>query len=344
MSLRRVLWILLGCFLGAAARADDPGLEIFFVDVEGGAATLLVGPQRESLLIDSGNPGTRDAQRIHRVATAVAGLKQIDHYVTTHWHMDHYGGIGRLADLMPVAHFYDRGLIDRLPEDPQYFPILMPIYRKISAGKRTQLKPGDQIPFKQTPGGLPLEIRCLSAAGHVLQRDGQPPPAQRCTQHQFKEPDPSDNAQSITLRVQYGPFTFLDCGDLTWNVEHDLVCPHDLIGKIDVFQVTHHGLDVSNNPLLLETIQPRVAVCNNGPRKGAMPAVTRALRNLPGLEAIYQLHRNEAVGAELNTNPALIANATADCKGEFIHLAVARDGKSYGVRIGDRPPRPYQTR
>src|SRR5437870_6646893 len=79
-----------------AADQAPRGLDIYFVDTEGGAATLLVTPAGESVLIDCGNPGSRDAGRIHRVATEVAGLKSIDHLILTHWHSDHYGGeIGR---------------------------------------------------------------------------------------------------------------------------------------------------------------------------------------------------------------------------------------------------------
>src|SRR5882672_8518036 len=108
--------LLPGLFLFSAAvmKASSRTLDIYFIDVEGGAATLIVTPLGESLLIDSGNPGDRDPDRIAHVARDVAGLKQIDHYITTHWHQDHVGGIPRLATLIPVIHFYDRGL----PENP----------------------------------------------------------------------------------------------------------------------------------------------------------------------------------------------------------------------------------
>src|SRR4051794_5443918 len=93
-----------------AAEKRERGLEIYFVDTEGGAATLVVTPAGESVLIDCGNPGARDAERIHRVATGQAGLKAIDHLIITHWHSDHYGGVARLTQLLPVHHFYDHGV------------------------------------------------------------------------------------------------------------------------------------------------------------------------------------------------------------------------------------------
>ena len=325
--------VVLGMVSIALPARAAPGLEIFFIDVEGGAATLIVAPDRDSLLVDSGNPGVRDAERIHRVARDVAGIERIGHYVTTHWHADHYGGIGRLAELMPVERFYDRGIPERLAEDPQYFPFMIGNYRKASQGRRTELKPGDRIAFRAADGPA-LEIVCLTAARRVLEADASAPRNECCGKHEPRPRDDSDNAMSVSLLVRYGKFAFLDCGDLTWNVEYDLVCPKDPIGKVDVFQVTHHGLESSNNPVLVDTIEPRVAIYNNGSRKGAAPRVTRTLRNVTGLQAIYQLHRNLDVDADLNTNPAFIANPQADCQAEFIRLSVAPDARSYSVRIG----------
>lgn len=340
-----LLWLMVFFPVTSTRAADPVGLEIFFIDVEGGAATLIVTHTGESLLVDTGNPGMRDATRIHKVATEVAALKRIDHCVTTHWHVDHYGGVATLAGKMPIARFYDRGIPERLAEDKQYFPLLIPTYRKLSLGKRQELSPGDKISLQQGDRAPALDVLCLTASGKVYRETGAATANSCCGKHQPKPLDPSDNAKSISLLLTYGSFKFLDCGDLTWNVEYDLVCPNDPIGKIDVFQVTHHGLDSSNNPVLVETVQPRVAIFNNGARKGAMPDVMRTLRRLPDLQAIYQLHRNEGVGAELNTDPMLIANPSAKCEGQFIRLTVAPDGKSYSVRVGaDGPARRYTTR
>ncbi len=157
--------------------------------------------------------------------------------------------------------------------------------------------------------------------------------------------DTTDNAKSLGFLLRFGGFRFLDLGDLTWNIEYKLVSPTDKIGKVDVFQVTHHGLEISNNPALLRTVSPRVAVFNNGARKGCHPLVTATLRRLPEIQAIYQMHRNRTVGDQENTDPAFIANADEKCQGESIHLAVAADGRSYTVTVGSNgKPRRYETR
>lgn len=157
--------------------------------------------------------------------------------------------------------------------------------------------------------------------------------------------DKSDNAKSMGFILSYGDWRFLDLGDLTWNIEYKLVHPSDKIGPVDVFQVNHHGLEISNNPVLLQTVKPRVAVFNNGARKGGQPSVTATLRRIPEVQAIYQLHRNVTVGAQENTDPEYIANPDEKCQGESIKLSVAPDAKSYTLTVGSTgKPKKYETR
>jgi competence protein ComEC len=344
-------WLLsagLACWLSAAvARADEParGLDIYYIDTEGGAATLLVTPAGEAVLIDCGNPGSRDADRIYQTATKLAGLKAIDHLIITHWHTDHYGGVEHLTKLMPVHHFYDHGIPDSLAEDPKNFPLLIQAYKAATQGKSKVLKPGDEIALKQKEGGLPLKLFCVCGAGEVL--PDKPGAAENplAKEHQPMDPDPSDNARSLGFLLSYGPFRFLDLGDLTWNVEYKLAAPSDKLGPVDVYQVTHHGLEISNNPVLMKTVRPRVAICNNGARKGGHPSVIATLRRIPDVQAIYQMHRNVQVGAQENTDPEYIANADEQCQGEGIKVAVAADGKSYTVTVGSKgTPKRYETR
>ncbi len=329
----------------AAGAEAGQGLNIYFIDTEGGAATLIVTPARESVLIDCGNPGPRDAERIHKVATEVAGLKAIDHLAITHWHLDHYGSVDKLSKLMPIHHFYDRGIPDKLDEDPANFPTLIQEWKAASKGKSKVLRPGDEIALKQADGAPPVKLLCLCAAGEVLPDKPGASENPVAKDHKPREEDKSDNAKSLGFLLSYGNFRFLDLGDLTWNVEYKLVHPTDKIGPVDVYQVTHHGLDISNNPVLINTVRPRVAVFNNGPEKGCMPAVTATLRRSPEIQAIYQLHRNVKVGAQENTDPEYIANSDAKCQGEAIRLAVAPDGKSYTLTVGSKgKPKRYETR
>jgi beta-lactamase superfamily II metal-dependent hydrolase len=325
--------------------ADGPrGLDIYFIDVEGGAATLIVTPAGESMLIDCGNPGARDAERIHKTATA-AGLKQIDHLIITHWHLDHYGGVERLAKLMPIQYFWDRGIPDSLQEDQRNFPILIQAYKAASCGQSKTLKPGDDVPLKQNSGSRPVRLLVLCGSGEVIL--DKPGAAENpvAKEHKPMAPDPTDNAKSLGFLLSFGEFRFLDLGDLTWNIEHKLVYPTDKIGMVDVYQSTHHGLEISNNPVVINTVRPRVAIFNNGARKGGHASVISTLRRVPDIQAIYQLHRNVTVGAAENTDPEFIANPEEKCQGEGIKLSVAADGKSYTVTVGSKgKARRYETR
>jgi beta-lactamase superfamily II metal-dependent hydrolase len=342
-----VLALVAAGVLFGMARADEPrarGLDIYFVDTEGGAATLLVTPQGESVLIDCGNPGRRDADRIYRTASE-AGIKGIDHLIITHWHTDHYGGVERLSQLLPIRKFYDHGIPATLKEDPQNFPLLIQAYKKASGGKSKHLKAGDEVVLKQTAGGPALRLTCLCGSGEVIPDKARAEPNPIASEHQPQPEDLTDNARSLGFLVQYGDFRFLDLGDLTWNIEYKLVHPSNKIGLVDVYQSTHHGLDISNNPVVIKSVQPRVAIFNNGARKGGMPSVIATLRRLPELQAIYQVHRNVTAADQENTDAALIANQDEQCQGEGIYLSVAADSKSYTVVVGQKGnPRKYETR
>src|SRR5689334_11305900 len=147
VMVKRTFWAVAGALLMTAlatAGEKDRTLDIYFIDTEGGAATLMVTPRGESVLIDCGNPGGRDAERIHKVADQ-AGLKQLDHLIVTHWHTDHYGGVARLAQLLPVKNWYHHGIPDKLDEDPRNFPTLIQAYRQAAGGGSRVLQPGDKI-------------------------------------------------------------------------------------------------------------------------------------------------------------------------------------------------------
>ena len=325
---------------GADGPAASGKLDIYFIDVMGGAATLVVTPERESLLIDSGWPaqGDRDPMRIEHVVKKVAGLDHIDHLATTHWHVDHFGGVSGLVKRVRVDHFWDRGLPDpnapngdraEYPDGPGPEDLLGKAYREVTAGKRTALKAGDRLPLRGK-----VEAVILASGGRVIDGPSEPINPLCASAPADQAEDRSDNARSLTFRFRLGDFTFLDCGDLTWNVERKLVCPVDRVGPIDVYQVTHHGMDISNHPTLLATIAPTVAIMNNGPRKGGAAATVDRLRKLPSLKAAYQLHKNAATTPEQNTDPARIANTSRE-GGQFIHVAAEPDGSSYTVQIGE---------
>jgi beta-lactamase superfamily II metal-dependent hydrolase len=322
--------------------ADSPRrpLEIYFIDVMGGAATLLVTPDGESVLLDSGWAGNqdRDPIRIEKVLKEEAKLDHLDHLLTTHWHMDHFGGVDGLSRRLRIDQYWDRGLPDlkaadgdraNYPDGPFANDALGENYRRASAGKRQALKAGDSLPLKG------VEAVVLASGGKVI--DGPPGPVNSlCESAPPDQPtDKSDNARSLALRFRMGRFDFLDCGDLTWNVEKQLVCPVDRIGPIDLYQVTHHGMDISNHPTLVRTIAPTVAIMNNGPRKGGSPSTVKLLRSIPSIQASYQLHKNVATSADENTATALIANATP-AGGEFIKVSVEPDGSSFSVQVGSK--------
>jgi competence protein ComEC len=322
-------------FAATPANADAPRrLDIYWVDVEGGAATLMVTPEGESILVDTGNPGRRDAGRIFKVATEVAKLRQIDHLVVTHYHRDHFGGAADLAALMPIKSVYDNGDFANMPEKPDR------AYAALKCDRRVVINPGDKLELKQAAEEKAprLAIQCLATRQQFIKPAGDAgkPAAldEVCKLHPAKDRDGSDNANSVVLLVSYGDFRFFDAGDLTWNVEHNLVCPQNLVGKVDVYQTTHHGLEASNNPAVLAALEPVVAIMNNGARKGCDGQTVATLRETKSIVATYQLHKNVRDGqAALNVADEYIANLAEKCEGNYVKLSVAADGKTYKVSI-----------
>jgi beta-lactamase superfamily II metal-dependent hydrolase len=319
--MRTTITTLLALLLCGPARAAQT-LQVYFIDVEGGQATLIVSPSGESLLVDTGWPdaGGRDADRIVSAAR-LAGLKQIDYLVVTHYHMDHVGGVPQLAARIPIRTFVDHGpSVESGPQADQ----LVSAYRSVrDTGGHLLAKPGDLIPIRG------IKVQVLTAAGDEISKPlpGAGAPNPLCAGAKRKDNDPSENAQSIGMLITYGKFRMIDLGDLTWNKELGLACPDNKIGAVDVYLSTHHGLDLSGAPPLVQALHPLVAITNNGAKKGGSPEAWQTVHSSPGLEDIWQLHYALAGGKANNAPEAFIANLEEHCQGNWIKLSAEPDGK-----------------
>ena len=331
---------------GPGVAKDTGTLDVYWVDVEGGGGTLIVTPAGESILIDTGMPGGRDPNRIYKSATEVANLKQIDHLITTHFHIDHFGGAAELSQKIPIKNVWDNGIPKRDPDGRANSSFLLRIkpYRNMNVGKRHVIQPGTQLPLKQVPGQPEVRVQCMAAMQKFTDVQKDTPLNPLTDKVKWIDEDTSDNANSIAVVVELGEFRFWDGGDLTQNTEARLVTPVNRVGKVDVYQVNHHGLDYSNNAVFIQSLAPTVSVMNNGVTKGCGPSSFAALKNA-NIKAMYQVHKNLRDDIENNTSDNFIANLTRDCDAHHIHMSVAPDGGQYTFNIPSRShSRTYKTR
>ena len=298
------IWIATVLLFSLTAFGASKNLEIYVIDVEGGNATLFVSPSGESLLIDTGNAGPaapRDAGRI-MAAVKDAGLQQIDHLIITHWHGDHFGGFAELASKVPIREFIDHGpnvqpgqLADDFLE--KTYPVI------VAKGKHTVAKPGDKLAITG------FDARIVTSAGQVI-RNPLPGAGGRnpyCANFKPGENNAED-PQSVGTHVTFGKFRTVHLGDLTKNKEFELMCPTNRIGTVDVLLGLHHGQATSNSEVVVHALHPRVAVMNDGTRKGGEPEVMKTVHSSPGLEDLWQIHFSQLSGQEYTVPGLFIAN------------------------------------
>ena len=299
-------------------------LKVYFVDVEGGQSTLFVTPAGQSLLIDTGwqdNKG-RDADRIVALAKK-AGLSKIDYVLLTHYHEDHVGGVPQLVARIPVGTFIDHGPnreLDHGITEHGYAE-----YQKVLAtgkSKRILAHPGELLPVAG------MTVRVISADGVLIANamPGAGAPNPFCKMSEVRPADQTENARSLGVEITFGKLKILDLGDLTWDKEMQLMCPNNKLGHVDVYIVSHHGWYQSSSPALVDAIHARVAIMDNGAKKGGSIPTLVTLSKAPGLETLWQLHYSEEGGAAHNTAERYIANVGGTDEGNYIELTAAKDG------------------
>jgi beta-lactamase superfamily II metal-dependent hydrolase len=320
---RAIVFTALLCLAPALASAQ--ALRLYFIDVEGGQATLVVTPSGQSLLVDTGWPTemSRDAGRI-AAAIKKAGVTTLDYLVITHYHDDHVGGMQQLASRVKFRNVITHG---PTTETSAAANAMMDTFRAAmaaSGAKELVVKPGDTIPLKG------IDVKFLASNRQLISAPAKAAANPLCEGVVPRRADASDNSASVGMLFTFGNFRFLDLGDLTQDLEYQMACPVNRIGEVDLFLTTHHGSGQSNAPVLVHALKSRVAIMNNGARKGGDLPVLQTIKSAPGLQDLWMLHYSVAAGAEGNVEEPRIANL-----GDVADPAVKDTG--YGINVTVQP-------
>jgi competence protein ComEC len=318
------LFLCLIATTSTARAQSNKALSIFFVDVEGGQATLFVTPAHESLLIDTGWMGNdgRDANRIVAVAKQ-AGINKIDYVLITHFHVDHVGGVPQLESRIPIGTFIDHGDNRETTDVPTVESWLA--YQKVLATgkfKRIVAKPGDTLPLR----GIGATVVSSDGALITSPLPGAGQQNSSCNSSEQYSVDQTENFRSLGILVTFGKLRILDLGDLTNDQETKLMCPVNKLGKIDIYIVSHHGWSQSSSPVLVNGIAPRVAIMDNGATKGGTPSVWEIIKRSANIEDLWQLHFSEEGGPAHNSAPEFIANPSGTDEANYLELTAQPDG------------------
>jgi len=316
------------CLTTVIAIAQQPrSLSIYWIDVEGGAATLIVTPNGESVLMDAGW-GVEDERDAKRIVAAMgnAGIAKIDYFIASHFHGDHVGGLPAIARRVPIGQYIDHG--NSVEQDRPRSLTAWEAYSTTAQGKRRTIVPGDKLPLTRINFTFVTSNRAV--LGQALVDSS---PNNHCDNASPGKADTGENASSVGYLLSLGEFDFLNLGDLTVDIQHKLACPSNLIGVIDLYQVPHHGNGIA--PQLSRALAPTVAVLNNGPHKGGGPKGFEVISAVPDIKAIWQVHRALDTDDNHNSSARMTANLTEeDDAGHWIKATVRADGGSYVIENG----------
>lgn len=321
----RIVRLLGTALLITASLAAAPNLEIYVIDVEGGKSVLLVSPSGQSMLFDAGWPAANNRlASTERIVEAVqaAGLRRIDFLVISHFDLDHLGDVPLLAAKVPIERILDHGeYLTTNAQAAERFAAYAALRDKIG---HTVLHVGDKVPIRG------VDVRVLSAGGKLITKPLANAGAHNTLCETYKQQDvlatDFEDNQSIGLLITSVRFRMLDLADLEAHYSHDLVCPRNLIGAVDVYNVNVHGQFKGIAPEVVGALHAPVIIQANGARKGADAQTWPVLQAAPGLKDIWQLHQSLNAGKDANPPDDFIANLEPADPFKSLRISVAKNG------------------
>ncbi|HHT81440.1 MAG TPA: MBL fold metallo-hydrolase [Spirochaetales bacterium] len=213
----------------------DLGVDEFATD-KSGDATILIAPEGEVMLIDSGHPqcGSQVIEALNKL-----GVDHIDYFVASHPHIDHIGAFPQIAEAFSIGKVYRSSIVYNSSHQANFLHSIQE--KNLDA---EILSEGDSFSF-----GSAIEIKIYNPSEPINYPKNYP---DNCTSF--------INNQSLAMRLSYGKSSAWFSGDLYLVQERELVLKYGDELQSDVIKANHHGGKTSNSLRWIKTIQPEIVV------------------------------------------------------------------------------------
>lgn len=241
-------------------------LRIFFIDVGQGDSTLIITPDKKTVLIDGGGSDSFDVgEKVLLPYLLDRRILKVDYVLISHFDTDHCGGILTIMEKVKVKNIIISEQAEH-SENYERFKKLM-IHKKI---RLIEVKKGDKIKI-----GRYSEFKILFPTSRLLSEN------------------PLNN-NSIVAQFNYNNFKMLFTGDIEKLAEQQILKAEKAEIRADILKVAHHGSKTSSIPEFIKAVKPKIALIGVGKNNTFGHPNQQTIKNLENIKC--RIYRTDLQG------------------------------------------------
>jgi len=241
-------------------------LRIFFIDVGQGDSTLIITPDKKTVLIDGGGSDSFDVgEKVLLPYLLDRRILKIDYVLISHFDTDHCGGILTIMEKVKVKNI----IISEQAEHSENYER----FKKLMINKKIRLievKKGDKIKI-----GRYSEFKILFPPSRLLSEN------------------PLNN-NSIVAQFNYNNFKMLFTGDIEKLAEQQILKTEKAEIRADILKVAHHGSKTSSIPEFIKAVRPKIALIGVGKNNTFGHPNQQTIKNLENIKC--RIYRTDLQG------------------------------------------------